>query len=485
MATRLPPVKRLADDLRQVKWSGKQTVGGSLEYLVAHRQELAGYEYPEDLGVAAYDEEQPDARARALAINLDAVRNAMLEELWRREIFLGTEVVDQLLFYAAKRQGERDPLLATLEFLRDRRATRPGLIVFPLHSLGILRAGLLRGDSKERAQFIDKRQGVAITPQTNVIGQTIAFVDRARRAFDVRKPADPELIRHWYRSRAKWLERNPLLAIRMTTQRGSYFDTEPVVLSRVRAATARLAMVSTFQGGDPDRPSRLFSSSRTNNWETLDIHHYIVFSDNPARSGTLDGDCVPVQSRGARIVELSDLSIEIDPAFTGRRATIAKIDRAITAVYGGHLAHMWRRRRNAKTRTHDRLFASLSYFLRSFHNDGKSWSAAVSLATAFEMVLTDHYSAGATRRLKRRLNLVLRGVQGRAAYVEAFHELYAARGDLVHAGTDATHLDLRLARQGFVHAFCVVAERVSTLPARAAAPMQVLTGDTVEESVVA
>ena len=269
----------------------------------------------------------------------------------------------------------------------------------------------------------------------------------------------------------------------MTTQRGSYFDTEPVVLSGVRAATARLAMVSSFQWGDPDRPSRLFSSLRTNNWETLDIHHYIVFSDNPARSGTLDGDCVPVQSRGARIVELSDLSIEIDPGFTGRRVTIAKIDGAIAAVYQGHLGHMWRRRRNARTRTYDRLFASLSYFLRSFHNDGKSWSAAVSLATAFEMILTDHYSAGATRRLKRRLKLVLRGVRGRAAYEEAFDELYAARGDLVHAGTDATHLDLRMTRQAFVHAFCVVAGRVAALPVRASAPMQVLTGDAADHSV--
>jgi hypothetical protein len=386
-----------------VKWSGKQTVGGSLEYLVAHRTQLTAYEYPEDLGVAAYDEENPDPAARALAVNLEAVRNAMLEGLWRREIFLGPEVVDQLLFYAAKGADETDPLMAALEFLRDRRVTRPGMILFPLHSLGILRAGLLRGDTKERAQFIDAAQGVAVTPQTNALCQTIEFVERVRRAFDVRKPADPELVRHWFRSRpTEWLERNPLIAIRMTTQRGSFFDTEVVVVSRVRAATARLAMISTFQAGDPDRPSSLFSTSRINNWETLDIHHYIVFSDNPGRGGTLDGDCVPLHRR-SNIVELSDLSIEIDPAFRGRKATIARINEAVAAAYQGHLDHMWRRRRNARTRTYDRLFASLAFFVRSFHNEGQSWSAAVSLATAFEMVLTDHYSGGATRRLERRV----------------------------------------------------------------------------------
>jgi hypothetical protein len=482
MTPRLPPLRRLAADLRGVTWSGRQTVGGSVNYLTTHRGELTAYGSPEDLGVAAYDEDSPDRVARALAVNIQAVRNALLEELWRREIFVGVEVVDQLLFYAVKSPDKPDPLLATLEYLRDRRATRPGLVVFPLHSFGVLRAGLFRGDTKQQAQFIDANQGLAVTPQTNVLSQTIDFVERARREFRVHKPIDSELIEHWYRSRAKWLERNPLLVIRMTTQRGSYFDTEPVVLSRVRAATARLAMISTFQSSEPDRPSRLFSSARTNNWETLDIHHYIVFYDNPARGGTLDGDCVPVQSRGSRIVELSDLSIEIDPAFRGRRATMGKIDAAVAAVYRGHLAHMWRRRRNAQTRTYDRFFASLSYFLRSFHNEGRSWAAAVSLATAFEMILTDQYSGGATRRLERRLGLVLRGIAGRLAYETAFAELYAARGDLVHAGTEPTGLDLHVAQQAFVRAFCVIAPRIDQLPLRTASPMVSLTGDSPDES---
>lgn len=471
---RLPPVARLARELKEVEWARRQTVQKSLDYLVEHRSDLDVFAHPEDLGVAAYEE---DKLAVALGKNLDAVRNAVLEELWRREIFLGPEVLDQLLFFALKDPDESDPLLATLEFLRDRRVTRPGLIIFPLHSIGILRAGLLRGDRKAESQFIEPRRGVAVTPQTNVLAHTIDFIDRTRVAFGVHKPVDPELIRHWYRSRASWLEFNPLLALRFTSQRGSYFDTEALVLSAVRAATARLAMISTLQSGEPDHVSRLFSTSSMNNWETLDIHHYIVFADNPAQTGSLDGDCVPIQSRRHRVVELSDLSIEIDPNFNGRRATVAKIDQATDLVYQGHLAYMWRRRRNAQTRTYDRLFAALSYFLRSFHGDARSWSAAVSLSTAFEMILTDSYSAGATRRLKRRLALVLRGVNGRSQYEAAFAALYSARGDLVHAGTDPTNLDLRLAQQAFVQAFVVLAPRVAALPTRTPKPMLVLTGD--------
>jgi hypothetical protein len=321
MPPRLPAIARLAKDLRAVSWGRNQTVAGSVSYLVGHRGDLAAFTSPEDLGLAAYGDE-PDRAALALAVHFDAVRNAIVEQLWHREIFIGTEVVDQLLFYASKSLEHGDPLVATLRFLRDRRATRPGLILFPLHSLGILRAGLLRGDVKARAQYIHPAWGIALTPQTNALRQTIDFLNRARTAFGVHKPVDPELVRHWHRSRAPWLEFNPMLAIRMTSQRGSYFDTEPLVLSRVRAATAQLAMVSAFQAEGLDRRSYLFSSSRTNNWETLDIHHYIVFADHPGNPATLDGDCVPIHSRGSRVVELSDLSIEIDPTFAavGKRS---------------------------------------------------------------------------------------------------------------------------------------------------------------------
>lgn len=473
---RLPAITRLADEIRGTT-RGKQTVKGAVDFLVSRRSELQRFAGPDDLGEAAYGD-QPSPAAKALAVNFDLVRNAIVEELWQREIFIGTSVMDDLLFFAAREPSVQDPLLETLQFLRDRRATRPGFVLFPLHSLGILRAGLLRGDTKQEAQYIHPEWGLALTPQTNSLDQTIDFLGRVREGFGIHKPVDPELVRHWYRSRAKWLERNPMLAIRMTTQRGSYYDTEALVLSRVRAATAQLAMVSTFQSSTVDRPSALFSSSRINNWETLDIHHYIVFADNPGRSGTLNGDCVPIHhGRGVGIVELSDLSIEIDPAYRGSRKTIASIDAAIGSVYRGHLEHMWPRRRDARTRTNARLFEALSFFLRSFHLGGASWSATVSLATAYEMLLTDSYSRGVSERLRRRLALVLRGVPGTRAYQAAFAGLYRARGNLVHAGSEAGEVDLKAAQQAFVHAFCALAPRVDELARRTESPMRDLTGD--------
>jgi hypothetical protein len=474
MRSRLPPIKRLASELRAVR-RGNETVDKALRFLTSKQADLHAYQSPEDLGVAAY-EVPADKTARALAANLTLVRNALLEELWAREIFIGVEVLDELLFHAARKPGAHDPLLDTLEFLRDRRATRPGFVLFPVHSLGVLRAGLLFGRARRQVQFLNPDWGIAITPQTNALDETFDWAERARVAFGVHRPVDPDLIEHWHRSRAPWLTRNPLLAIRMTTQRGSYYDTERVVVSRIRAATAQLAMVAAFQKSTPDRPSALFSSSRTNNWETLDIHHYIVFWD-PSAGRALAGDCVPVHGSRSRIVELSDLSIEIDPSYRGARSTIEAIDAAVSQVYRGHLEHMWRRKRNARTRTYDRLFEALQFFLRSCHGGGRSWAATLSLATAFEMLLTDSYSGGVRERLVRRLRLVLRGTRGTLAYQAAFRALYSARGDLIHAGTEPTDIDMRRARQAFVLAFCIVVPRVASLANRDANPMLTLTGD--------
>ena len=413
----------------------------------------------------------------ALAVNLEFVRNTLLKELWQREIFIDAEVIDELLFDAARRPAVTDPLLETLRFLRDKRATRPGFILFPLHSLGFMRAGLLRGDQRPQAQYLHPQWGIALTPQTNGLHATLDWIERARVAFKVYKPVDRELIRHWHRSRASWLERNPLLAIRMTTQRGSYASSEAVVVGRIRAATAQLAMVSAFQQPEPDRLSSLLSSSRINNWQTLDINHYLVFSDHPRLPRQLAGECVRLSGRGSRLVELSDLSIEIDPDYRGARKIIAAIETAVAIVYRGHLQHMWPERRDVRNRTCDRLFESLLYFLRSFHGRGQSWPATVSLATAFEMLLTDSYSDGVSKRLARRLKLVLRGTRGTRRYQEAFGVVYKARGDLVHAGAEPTDLDLHRAQQAFVLAFCVIAPRIASVPNGTQRVMEYVTGD--------
>ena len=74
---------------------------------------------------------------------------------------MGLSVLDELLFYEFTRSGATDPVLGVLERIRDARLTRPGLILYPLHSFGIYGAGILHTFTKPTLAAESILNGVA------------------------------------------------------------------------------------------------------------------------------------------------------------------------------------------------------------------------------------------------------------------------------------------------------------------------------------
>lgn len=481
--SRLPAVRALSSIVRS-KRRGKQTIAQSADYLVAHRSDLERFDDVLHLALSTDAEyalpgtppELTNA-ARPLGYHLTAVRAGLAEELWPRQIFVDAEVLDELVFWAARDPLVSDPVQAVLEWIRDARASRPGLMVFPLHSLGVLGFGLLR-PSQGRLSFVNPAYGYALTPQTNALDRTMAFLAEVGREFGVRKQVPTELVEHWRRSRPTgWLERNPLLAVRTIQLPGSYYGNEWLLVSRVRSTTGLLCMLAALQPPS-DRTGKLFSTRTMNNFQTLDIHHYITLFDNPTKRGALDGHCVPIHASRLFISELSDLEIDIDPAHWRRnRALGERVHRAAEAVYTEYLRdRIAAPRQNARTRTVRKLFDGVGFFRRSYQRGSSDWRAKVSLATAFEMLLTDSY--GAVRAtLQRRTRLLLKGVPGTRSMQAAVGNLYESRSELVHTGSDDAEVDMALARRAFVLCFTELAERLPSLPERAATPIRDLTGD--------
>ncbi len=453
-----------------------KTIERAGRFLVEHRGKLAEYGDTEELALAAYGDE-PDQLAKALVLHVEAIRNKLIDELWARHIFIGPEIVDDLIADAVS-GGSMDPLRSVVEYLRDRQANRPGIAIFGLHSFGVLGAGLLRGTDR-RVSFIHLGAGIAIAPQSNEMRKTIAFLEEARREFGARKPVPQDLIEHWHRSRAGWLADNPLLAMQVVTQRGSYYSTEWLITAKVRAATALVAMLAVFQPSRNEAPNVLFSSSSVNNWETLDIHHYFVLYDNPPIASHLSGDAVPITGRGRGAAEISELNVELDPARRAmRRVVIPEIEAGITAALDGRLRHISPAAvATVRGRTYRRVFDSLDYFRRSFPASGSSWSATVSLATAFEMLLTDHYAGGVKSALVDRTGALLHRVHGRRRLQEAVGDLYEARSEIVHGNTTAPPESLVDAQRAFALAFARLSPRIKTLSRPTSTPIADLIGD--------
>lgn len=218
-----------------------------------------------------------------------------------------------------------------------------------------------------------------------------------------------------------------------------------------------------------------------NNFQTLDIKHYIVLHASAAKKRVLDGDCVPMHLQPAALAEVSELGFDFDPGHWGRRTKAAgRIYEAVRRVHAGYLKNSVGSQRDATLgRLYRKLFDSLVYFRRSFHHSDDNWSNYVGLAVAFEMLVTDSYAPNVNERIVRRVRLLLRGTRGINIMVEAVDNLYKARGGIVHTGNTKTAVDLSLARQAFVHAFVVLAGRIATHPPSSQSPMQALCGDTI------
>jgi hypothetical protein len=477
MPRRLPAVRRLADELRAARVGRTQTVADSVEYLAAHRGDLQRWQDIEELALDALDDE-PSPGAQALAHHLLQLREVLASELYSREIFVGASVLDDLLFFAASSGPGDDPLLAALEFLRDRRVNRPGLVLLPLHGFGIIAAGLTHALTQRRLSVLRPEWDLALTPQTNDMSKTIAWLEQAREALGVRKRIPAELLRHFRRSRAPWLDRNPLLAVRVVNVAGAPYENQRLLMSRVRAATGLLALVASQQPDNDEDPVRLFSTSRTNNFETLDIHHYVVLSDSPGQPSDLEGWAVPLNLDREDVYELTDLSVQLDPRLRAQRRTaFLRIERAVQLVYDGYLRHSYGSDDGGtRGRVYRKAFDSLNYFRRSERAGGGAWSATVSLAIAFEMLLTDSYGRGVTEQIVRRAGLVLSGVPYRREHERNVRALFAIRGNIVHRGS-VMPFDLRPGRRTYAAVFSRLAPLLPSVRPQWTEPLRKLTGD--------
>jgi len=83
------------------------------------------------------------------------------------KVFLGISVIDQMLFDSLRYAADPDPVRLLFKRIKDYGLHRPGFVLYPLHSFGILGMGFVSFITKGRLSFTDKEAGIAIFPQSN------------------------------------------------------------------------------------------------------------------------------------------------------------------------------------------------------------------------------------------------------------------------------------------------------------------------------
>lgn len=441
----------------------------SLAFLKARQAQVAAYS---DFDVFVDREEDSDPRrGEAIEHHIVQLRAKLAAAIWKRQVFLSVDVIDRLIFDVVHHDGGQI-LEDFFEALYRHGVPSPGLVVYPLHSFGVLGFGLFTFLTKQHPDLIIKDASLAITPQTNDDTASADFLDRSAEALGLTRSIDRDDLRHYIRSRPlQWFKRNPLLVVAISSTTSGYYENQFIFMLKLRLSTALIMMLGVVgDQSDVDERYRAFSTARTNNWQTLDVKHYLVFEPSLRDRTRLTGRAVPMNAARIQLAELSDLNADIDPvAWSGKRATkkLDAIRTALQAIEAGYFEHhVLGDRKALKANIYRKLLDSVDYFRRSMSASADERQAVVALAIAFEALLMDEYAGGVTKRLHGRVKLALQGVKGVRKMRAAVVDLFRARGAVVHSGRTDVEVDLLTARRAYIACLIAVTGKLSSLPSK-------------------
>ncbi|ADW70168.1 hypothetical protein [Granulicella tundricola] len=451
----------------------------SLQFLKGKSAALAPYRSLEDLFFEIEDHNPP---------SLAGVEKHLQEVCWRfrktlyaHSVFIGGSVLDQIFYDRIRDPQVVDPVLSALTLIRTVGIHKPGLILYPLHSFSLLGIALLERFTSARLEFFVTEAEVCARAQTNSLGGTIEFLERAAESFGIKRAIPVESMEHYERSRpTKWLTRNTLLAVKAHVFSNDYYENHRFIILQLERASSLLFCLASLQGGFPVlKADTLFSSTRNNNWETQDIFHFLLFEPKAGSAKKLESRCIPMNARTIELAELCSVNVGINlKAWVHRRPLMERVCKALNAIEAGYRqSNVLSSVETVMHRVFKKIMQSLRYFRRSFRYTSGD-DDIVMLAVALESLLTDSYAPGGGERLKRRAGLLLKGHPRRAICVEEIGKVYYARNQVVHTAEREQDVDVSIGREAYTLCLLRLVDRLPSLPQVAGNPIQQIIGDT-------
>ena len=410
------------------------------------------------------------------------MRAAMARILWQKEIFIGVSVLDELVFQAAK-DGSSTICGDVISRLSQVRADRPGFVLYPLHEFGLQVPPLLRKQSDLKDIALFKSGDFAVCSQSNSFDGTLEKLGRMTRSLRIPGKIDKSDLRHHVDAGSMaWFESNPLMLVKIFSHTGAYYENQFIYLLKLRIAASIVVMLHALDTERGETVKRFESSAAVNNFETLDIRHYLIAEAPLEGQNEITFRRVPMNVSALELARLSDLAVELST----RTLSSARMRRfsdlvvpAAKIVEQGYFQHVNLGSGNdARRRVYRRLVTALDWYRQSFGSRAREPEAIVSLAVAFETLLTDHFAAGVTDRVVRRVGLCLKDKQGVAGYKAAVRAISYARGEIVHTGHLTNQADIKRAQAAFARCFCKIANNVHVVSSGMNEPMRQVVGDT-------
>lgn len=269
---------------------------------------------------------------------------------------------------------------------------------------------------------------------------------------------------HYRQTRpTKWLENNPLLICKLRFSRIVPYENQGIIAHNIERFVTLAYFISVIQKRD-FLPSRkewgLGSTSQVNNWETMDLHHYLTIAHEPGKR-SIELNCTPLNVSQIALSELMALNVEFFPRMKVKEMRrIQNANKQLRKIFTTSEQSVWKRPKDITSRERFDLKCvdALTFFRRSFRATSLD-EKIVNLATAFEALLLDSYDArngGIDEVFRKRVRGVFRITKTKHCNKasQTVKKLYAHRCEVVHSGKrvkDFDHFDL--AQYAFIKVF--------------------------------
>ena len=449
-------------------------------WLSAQHNIIASFSSLEELVVEG-EENLNESTYNGILYHAKILRAEILKTLWDNDIYIGMSIVDELIFDFSKNlTGPTSSQV--LQYLTTTQAGTPGFVLYPLHGLGLETQPMFAVDDSIKSYILFKSIGVCLTSQSNDFEAAFGQISSMASKLGVFGRVPRDTLRHFLDSRSmNWITRNPLLMVKIASHTGSYYENQFIYTLKIRLASSLAVMLHAVAMDRGMVVDKFRSSATTNNWETLDIRHYLVAETRQKRSLPLELRSVPMNLAAMELARLSDLTITLSSK-TLYQSRFARTKRVLSAalkvVEAGHLTHV-----NAvssdkiRRKVFSRIVTALHWYRQSFGSRVSDDEAVVALAIAFETLLTDHYSGGVRDRVGRRIAICLKGRQGVRRYVDSVTTVMEARGAIVNNGSTVKMTDRTSAQVAFAFCFEAIVDRLPSLGNRLDQPIGELLGD--------
>jgi hypothetical protein len=374
-----------------------------------------------------FENEQPTIVEKEVKY-IDYIFAGILDRFLLRNIYLSNDSIEDIIFDAILSKNAKNFVPFVESQIRKRGLTKDSIVIFPLHGFGILTDDFLTAKFTSRKPYI-KFDNTWILSQSNKYEDTVKQIKKYLKVnnYPYRKTFEDWLIAHYKDSRdLKWLENNHLLIFKFKFAQVSRYDPVRIILRKLDHLTTKLYFLSALYD-KRNKKRRGWNTFTGNNWETLDISHFLTITTINKKVKT---ECIGFVENLSLVFEKTFMNVNL-PEFHSLTSQQTKLFKSIDRLFDG--IEKYSQHNSQSLLQYARLSRSLSFF-RKAKKATTLEDKIVFINTAFECLLLDNMENKKFKKMKSRIWKALSSTtKSRRNFIDVIKQ----RNNIVHAGKSA------------------------------------------------